>query len=214
MTLTQLEQAARERYNAVGETFWSTSEMINLIYAACLELSIETKCIERTYTTTTVASTQEYAFPTGTLAIKRVTYNGRKLMPITFREDDTLTLDNSITTTTGTPTYYIVWNDTIILRPIPDNALTLKVYSINEAQALTSTSTLEVPTFTHMRLVNYMLSEMYAKDKDFSSAGYYKKIWEQDKLEIKRWLRKRRRTDAFVGVQDEEMLGNTVLGTI
>jgi hypothetical protein len=214
MTPAEIEQAARERYNAVGETFWSQAEILNLIYAACLEISIETKCIERVYTTTTVASTQEYAFPTNAIAIKRVTYNGRKLKPTTFREDDSLTLDNSISTTTGTPAYYVVWNNTIILRPIPDSAVTLKIYSINEADEIDSTSTLEVPTFTHMRIVNYVVSEMYAKDKDFSSAGYYKKLWEQDKLEIKRWLRKRRRTDSFVGVQDEEMLGNTVLGII
>jgi hypothetical protein len=214
MTPTQIEQAARERYNAVGETFWSQSEMLSLIYAACLEISIETKCIERTYTTTTVASTQEYAFPTNTLAIKRVTYNGKKLMPITFREDDVLTLDNQSSTSTGTPQYYAVWNSTLILRPIPDAAQTLKIYSINEAQSLTIASTLEVPSFAHMRLVNYVVSEMYAKDKDFSSAAYYKKLWEQDKLEIKRWLRKTKRTDSFTGVQDDSMLANTVIGVV
>lgn len=213
MMPSEVEQMARERYNAVGETFWSQSEIFSLIYAACCEIAQETKCIERTYETTTVADTQEYPYPTNTISIKRVTYDGVKLAPIDFRKSDSLTLNNTTTTITGTPDYYVEWNGTIILFPTPNDAKTLKVYSYNQPQAVTVTSSLEVPEIFHTRLVNYVLSEMYAKDKDFSSAQYYKTMWEQkDKAEIKKWINKRRRGDSFATVLDEDSLPNTILG--
>lgn len=215
MTPLEVEQAARERYNAVGETFWSSSEIMDLIYAACLEIATETECIERTYTTTTVAGTQEYPFPDQTIEIKRVTWNGRKLEPINFREDDILTGLNASTTDQGEPAYYAQWNETMVLRPIPNDAQTLKIYSINEPQEVTSTSVLEVPTFSHMRIVNYVLGEMYAKDKDFNSAKYYKDLWlEVDLPAIKRFAKKRLRRDRPARVQNEEVSSRTILGII
>jgi hypothetical protein len=214
MTVSELETAARQRYNAVGETFWSASEIQNLMYSACLELSTETQCIERVYTTDTTIGEQDYDFPTSTIAIKRVTYNGRKLRAVNMREDDALTLNNQSTAETGSPQYYTVWNYTISLRPIPDSVYALKIYSINEPQEITNTSILEVPVEFQMRLVNYMLSEMYAKDKDINTASYYLKKWEKDKNDIKRWMKLRKRTDSYARVMDEETLPETFLGAV
>jgi hypothetical protein len=120
LTPTQLETIIRQRTNTVGDTFWSTDEMLKLFWMAHLEMAREAMCIERTYTTTSVASQQEYDYPTQTIAIKRVTYDGEKLQPITMSEDDALTLSDSTTTALGTPKIYFVWNETIYLRPVPD----------------------------------------------------------------------------------------------
>lgn len=206
MTPAQIEQAARERYNAVGETFWSSSEIMTLIYGACLELAIETLCIEQTYTTTTVSGTAEYAYPTNTISIKYITYNGIPVDPIDLDQGNSITLNTVTSNTTGSPLGYSIWNDTITLWPTPNDAQTLKIYSYNEPQEVTSNSTLEVPSVFHLRLVNYVVSEMYAKDKDFSSAKYYKGIWENDKIHIKRWVAKRKRGHRFAAVKDEEAL--------
>lgn len=215
MNLSDTEQFIREGYNAVGETFWSQSEMWRLIYAACMDLAVETKCIERTYSTSTVVDQQEYDFPTNTIEIKRVTFDGRKLEPIDFRQDDVLTVNNAATTTTGTPVYYTQWNETIALRPIPDSVGTLEIFSVNEPQEISaSTTTLELPSFTHTRLANYVWSRMYAKDKDFNSAAYYQKLWEKDKIDVKRWLAKRKRGDGFASIKDEESLATPVFGGV
>lgn len=215
MTIDQLEQAARERYNAVGEPFWSQAEMWNLMYSGCLELATETLCIERTYSTTTVSGTQEYSFPTNVIMVKRVTYDGSKLEPISQRQGDTLTLNDGSVNVTGSPAWYGQFNETFIMYPTPDDALTLKVWGIVEPQMIiAATATLEVPSFTHMRLVNYMLSEMYAKDKDFASAGYYKGIWEKDKIQVKAWMRKARRGDSPAMVINEDRMPTTILGLI
>lgn len=215
MTPTELEQMARERYNAVGETFWSSAEMRNLMYAACVELGIETECIERTYSTTTVADTAEYEFPTNIVIPKRVTYYGAKLEPINMRQGDALTLNQNGVTTTGTPQWYSQFNNTFTLYPTPNDAQELKVWGIVEPQQITTASTeLESPTWTHARLVNYMLSEMYAKDKDFGAADKYRGKWEQDKLWVKRVMKTKRRGDSPAQVLDEEHLPKTLLGLI
>lgn len=215
MILSDLELTIREGYNAVGETFWSQAEIWRLIYGACMDLAVETKCIERTYTTTTVALQQEYAFPGNTIEIKRVTYDGRKLEPIDFRQDDVLTVNNAATAISGTPVYYTQWDEVLALRPIPDSALTLKIYSVNEPQEITTaTTTLEVPSFTHMRLCNFVWARMYAKDKDFNTSAFCQKSWEKDKIDVKRWMAKRKRGDSFASVKDEESLATPVFGGV
>lgn len=214
MTPAQIEQAARERYNSVGETFWSQSEIMTLIYEACMEIATETHCIEETYTTSTVADQQEYAKPTNSIGIKRITYAGNKLLKITFREDDALTLNNATTTATGTPQYYAEWGETIYLRPVPSGVGTLKVFSINEPQAVTSTSTLEVPSVFHLAMIDKVVGEMCAKDENMSAATYYLNRWEQKKVKAKALWRKMKRTDSFTAVQDEETLPTTILGAV
>lgn len=216
MTPNELLTNARQRYNAVNDTFFTDAELYNLIYAAELDaVKFVPELIRNTYTTTSVASQQDYSYPTNTHTIKRVTYNGSKLLPITLREDDALRLNGTTSTLTGTPQYYYTWNNVISFQPTPDTAsLTIKIWSYNTPQAVTGSSTLELPTLFHMSIVNYMLAEMCGKDKDFNSAAYYRKIWEAEKLEMKKWIRKHYRGDAFSSVMDEETLPQTMLGVV
>ena len=214
MTPSEIEEVARNKYNAIGDSFWSQAEIFDLITEACNEAALEGLMIQRTYTTTTVSGTQEYDFPTNVMALKRVTYNGQKLKPITMREDDAVTGLNQGTTSTGTPQYYYTWNYTVSLRPIPDGAYTLKLWTYNEPSAISVTSTLEIPTMFHMRLVNFILAEMAAKDQNAKVAMYYAQRWEKSKIEMKKWAAKRKRTDSFGEVQDEDQMVASYLGFV
>lgn len=214
MTVTQIITAARNRYNAVSDSFWSDSELIQELYDACLDMARESLVIERTYSTSAVASQQDYAYPGDTIAIKRVTYNGKKLRPISFREDDSITGLNQSTTATGTPQYYAIWNETLSLRPIPSGTDTIKVWSYNEPAALTATSTLEIPTQFHMDLVNYILAQMGAKDSNFTAAQFYSLKWSAAKLAAKRWSARKKRSDGFAAVQDEDAMIEGPLGAV
>lgn len=214
MTPSEIELAAREQYNAIGDTTWSSAEIMRLIYGACLELANETNIIERTYTTDTVAAQQEYDFPTNTISIKRITYEGNKLQPITFRDDDTVTVGDADTTAQGTPQYYMVWNRTIYLRSVPDAVGELKIFSYNRPQAVTSSSTLEIPDEFHMDVVDYVLEKMNAKDRNFEGANYHRGLWMAAKQRAKQWVKKRKRADGFAAVQDEESHVGTILGTV
>ena len=214
MTPTQIEELSRNKYNAIGDSFFFQDEILGYMYEACLELARHAKMIERTYTTSTVASQQEYSYPTNTIAIKRITYDGKKLKPITFREDDAITGLNQSTTSAGTPQYYAIWNETIYLRPIPSSVATLKIFSYNEPSALTITSTLEIPTQFHMDIVNFIVSEMASKDLNYTAADRYLQKWERAKIEARKWQRIKNRGDSFSTVQDEDMMVEGYLGIV
>lgn len=214
MTPLEINTAARQRYNAVGDDFWSDAEIYNLIWQACLELANEGLLIERVFTTATVASQQEYDWPTNAIAIKRITYDGKKLDQISFREDDTLTLVNQGTAATGTPQCYVVWNNVFYLRPVPSTVGTLKVWAYVEPQTVSSTSTLEVPTEFHMSIVNFILSEMSAKNKNYEGFQHYRGLWEKDVIRAKKLAKRKMTGDAFQIVKNVDILPQTILGTV
>lgn len=215
MTPTELETAIRERYNALNDTFFSQSEIFNYIYHAQCILAVTCNAIQNKATATTTSGTREYAFPTNAMAIKRVEYNGRKLTPISFKEDDALTLSDSTTQDLGTPSFYSQWDKTIYLRPTPDSSsATLTYYVYSMPQAVTTVSTLDVPAEFHMSLSYFALYMMSLKDQNESMALAYVKMWDAEVARCKQWQRKMYSSDSFRGIQDLEMLPNTIVGNM
>ncbi len=215
MTPAEIVLMARRRYNSVSDSFWSDQELYDVIYQACLEVSDEAYAVERTYSTTTVSGTQEYSFPTNAIALKRVTWDGRKLTKIDMIEDDAITGLNQDTTDTGNPEFYWIWNDTISLRPVPGSAATLKIWTLNEPSSISSgTQTVEIPSQHHARLVNPVLSAMAAKDSNFTAAGYYQGLWDKDKIKIRMSIARMKRADKFTTVKDENMIVETYIGGV
>lgn len=215
MTPLEINTAARQRYNAVGDDFFSDSEIYNMIYQACCEMAVTGLIIEQTYSTLSVAGQQEYNWPTNALNIKRITYNGRKLVPITFREDDILTILDQATSATGLPTSYAMWNDIFYLRPVPDtSAVIIKVFANITPQSVTSTSTIEIPSEFQMSLVNFIISEMSAKNKNYAGAQYYRSLWEKDLKRSAAMNAKSKIGDAFQFVKNVDIIPQSDLGNI
>lgn len=220
MTPADILTIARARYNAVSDSFFTDQELYYSIYQAELELSNEMNMVEAIYTTTTTQGTRQYAFPTQTRIIKRVEHINLsgiavKLEPITFREDDALTLVNIASTSQGVPQFYSMFNYTLYLRPVPDTtACTIKVYSYNEPQVVTSTSVLDTPSPFHMDIVDFCVMQMYLKDKAPDMAQAYKILWDQAKMRAKRWVQKKKRGDAFTVVMNEDNLAVTLTGPV
>jgi hypothetical protein len=218
MTPQQIEDAARRKYNSVGSTFYAQAEIWDLIYQAECEIARETKMLEGLDTSlTTTAGTQSFAYPTGVLEIKRIEVNGSKISKIDFRDDDVVTLLNSSSTAQGTTLYYYDWNKTIYLRPIPStSALAIKIYYYKEpALVISASQVLEVPALFHMCIVDFVLAEMAAKDKQMDVADYYFKRWYDKHLpEAKAWTRKRKTGDKYNVVKDEADLVGAFLGPL
>jgi hypothetical protein len=214
MTPLQINTAARQRYNAVGDSFWSDAEIYDLIYQACTELATKAYLIERYYTASTVADTQQYSYPTNAFAIKRITYDGVRLTRIDFRQDDMLTLWNQATTATGTPQYWAEFNQVFYLRPIPSAVGTLGVYAYAQPQTIISTSTLEIPDEWHMDLVYFINREMSAKNKNYEGAQYYGTLWEKTVERAVQFGQRKKRGDSFAIVQDVDILPETIVGSI
>ena len=70
MTPSQIETAARRKYNAVGDSLWSTEEIFGLIDAAQLDSCSEGMLIEKIFTSSTVADQEEYDEPDNVVQIK------------------------------------------------------------------------------------------------------------------------------------------------
>lgn len=214
MQVTDIQTAARDLYNAVGDAYFSDTQINNWMTQACSELAEIGWLIERVYSTSTVANQQDYAYPTNTIAIKRVTVNGKKIKRVTHRQDDALTLSNQNSTQTGFPVYYTDFNYTLSLRSIPDSAYTLKIYSYNLAQTITNSSVLEIPTLFQFKIVDYILYRMFTKDKDIPMMQFHKTEWEKTLMSARQYKAKAKRTDGFTTVQDEETLPVTIMGEV
>lgn len=214
MTPAQIETAARNAYNSIGDTFYGSDEIMQLIYFACMELVDAGLVIERTFTADTVISQREYDYPSQAIGIRRITYNGDKLDPIDFSEDDTITLDDAETTNTGTPKYYSIWNEIIYLRPVPDAVQEMKVFAYVEPQEITNLSTLEVPTKFHPGIVDFVLKEMVLKDGNFRSYDKYEARWQNNLVGVKKWTAKKKRTDGNAVVKNEELMNTRIVGRV
>lgn len=211
MTPSQFEDRARQRYNAVNDTFWSSAEILGYLTDACTAAASEGLLIEGLDTSiTTVNGTQSYAFPTNVVAIKRMTWNDIRVDPIDMIEDDAVTPFTTGVTDTGNPLYYWIWNSRIYLRPIPASAQTLKLWVYKTPSDITASSTLEVPTELQPELFNYVLREMTAKDKNYGAADRYDKAWEKSLLKIRSWARRRKRADGFTVVKSEEIISRGI----
>jgi hypothetical protein len=213
MTPTELNTYVRQQYNAVNDTFFTDSEIFNYALEAETELARHAYVIKSTYTDTSVASQQEYAYPTNALAVYRVTYAGRKLRPITFREDDQVTLLNAATTATGEPLYYAKWDDVLHLRPVPaSSGDTIKVYTYDIPASITASGSLNVPARYHLSLANFCISKMATKDKNLQLAQYYHNLWvdtlkQARSEEVRAW-----NADGFTGSQGVVGYEDTILG--
>lgn len=201
MTPAELELAARTRYNAIDDPHFTSAMIMDIIYQGSMTLALECNCIEKTYETTSTAGTREYSYPTNAISIRRVEYDGMKVRPSTLERDPK---SSSVTTSpSGTPSEYAVWEADLILFPTPDESdLTIKVFAYAKPQAVTSSSTLDLPAEYHLDLLDLILSVMYAKDQNERMATYHRNLWEKSIDRIKRNVSKKKRGDQLYVVKD------------
>lgn len=216
MTPSEVETAARYRYGASTDTFFSQAEIFELIYQAEMVLATRAHCIQALDTsTTTVSGTQSYAFPTNFISVKRVTWNGRWLKKINFNEDDVLTSLSAATTATGEPSFYYIWNNYIYLREIPNAAQTLAIIGFKQPTALSTSpisTSLSVPARYHTGLIDFVVAHMALKDKEFTIYQMLMDRWDLVVKEAERYEEKRKRADSLNYVRLEEQMPTTDFG--
>lgn len=213
MTPLEVADAARREYNvASGDTFFSDTQMYEWLYAAEIELCKKTTIAKQVFSTTTTASVQEYNYPTNAFMIKNVTYDGRPLKRITFRDDDLLTGGDQSSTSEGTPVGYVDWAQVLYLRPIPDDAKTLKMWCyVHPAEVHTASSSFVIPDEFHMQLKEYLLARMCAKNKNYDGYNFYYNLWLGVIVEATEYVRLKERGDNFNTVQNVDLLENNNL---
>ena len=174
ITLTQLNDIIRQRYNAVGDTYFSDQYIYDLVFEAESKLAKDGYVIENTYITSSVSGTRELSYPTNTLAVREVRYNYDKLIKLPLIDDPKVDSSNP----TGTPTHYSIWDNVIILYPTPDTSSdTIQVRVYEYPQRLTSTSTLNVPDEYQIDVCNFVLAHMALKDSNVPLYREYMSLW-------------------------------------
>lgn len=212
-TPAQIEASARAKYNAVGDTFLNSEEFYDLIYEAETILAEEAFVIEKTYSSVSVASQREYAWPTLAISIKRIEYDGTKLTYSTFREDDNVTTSRTDTTTIGRPTIYQLWERNFYLRAIPDtDDLVIKVFSYDMPNLQSSpTANLDTPEHYKKDIINYVVANMAMKDGNVNVAQQYFLRWELGVKRAKKWQIKRRSVDGPRMVKNVDVMPQSYL---
>lgn len=208
----QIETAARQKINAVNDSaFWSSAEIQNYLFFSCQEMAVKTNCIEAIYSTTSVASQDQYSKPTLAMGIRRITYNDKKLMPIDQRIYDSL-IGGIGTAATGTSTYWWMYNDVINLYPIPDTtALTIKIWTYDEPSLTTFGGPITIPTPYHHLLVEGVCYHMASKEAGNPLVQMFGSKWEAGIEYVKEHMRRKKRGDNFARVhREEDMVSNNI----
>jgi hypothetical protein len=204
VTLAQFLDYVRRRHNAESDTYWSDTELYQLATSRCNEVLSIIGAIEGTDTsTTTVAGTSTYSWPTGTSAVKALLYDGQLLQQITFREWEQRKAAG--TTPQGQPESYVTWNRQVIIVPTPNAAKTLTYYLEKFQTYLTSSGSLEIPEELHFRMCDGVLCDMAVKDLNLGLAQFYESKWNGvHKPEFYKWRARSRRRGKYALTQDSD----------
>lgn len=212
MTPSQIETYARQRLNSVGSKLWSSEEIIQqYLYVAATELAEESLCIENRYTTTSVVDQAEYSRPTRSIAVYQIVYDGLKLKPISERMYNIVNYDTT-TVPTGTPSYYMVFDDSIKLYPTPNDTKTIEIYSYDMPDEITASSSLEIPKLFHKDLVIGVAYHMSLKELGHPHMPMLKAEWDRRIEKAKRNWERLKYRDTTLRVLNEEELPSSELG--
>lgn len=204
MTVAEISAAARNNLNALTDLLWSDTEVYQNIRMACNQMAVRTRCIEKTSTSASVASTQSYAKPSDVAEIWRIEYEGRKLQKISKREADTLVPDNT-TVLTGTPTHYVEYGDNVYLYPTPTSSSDdIVFWYYGEHATVTASSTLEIPTKYHYVVVSGVTYLMCPKDLGHPLTVFWRDKWFTGLAEVEAHVRRSKKADRFRIVATEE----------
>ena len=201
MTPTQIETMARRQYNAVGDTFYSTEEIMDYIYKAQMEFCKYTFMLKKVFSTATVVGQTEYPMPSSTISIKYLEVDGVKLDPISMIENEELNIANYTATAADVTGSYWQWGQSFFLSNEPVTAgLTIKVYTYAMPQPVTNISVIEVPAEYHLDLVTYVNYMMAVKDENGNAGAAYQGEWISALREARKLERRKLRGDSFASV--------------
>ena len=200
LTVSDLLERARQRYNAVGDDFFSDQMLRDAIFDAQSDLAKEGYVIEKTFETDSVADQREYTYPDNVLSIREIRYDYEKLEKVALYKDP----KTSSADPTGTPSQYAIWDEVIYLFPTPDTSSeTIQIKCYAYPQDITSNSdSIEVPQEYREDIITFVNYVMAMKDQNFTLADRLFNSWQMVIEKARRQRQKRQRGDSFAQVKD------------
>lgn len=170
----------RTDLNELTAAFWTDAELITWIDEAITEIVNQTRCLEATVEDVTLASSDyDYTLSSSFLDVEMALYDsGDDSRGIQIYALDRTNLnDIGHVVETGRPKKYALWNDQIIVWPIPDSTIsgtTIHVYYIPMPSGVTtSTSPIETPAYFDPAITDYVKAKAYLKDNRINLANTF-----------------------------------------
>jgi hypothetical protein len=217
MTLAQFVAFVKNRHNetSASTSYRSDDEIYALITGRANEILSIIGLIEATDTDSTVVATQAYDLPTNFVNVKALLYEGELLQQVNFREWEQDKAGG--TTPSGTPVKYVVWNNQVLLIPVPDAIGTLTFYGEKYHPFIDATlvTTIQVPEELHFRLADGVIGDMAVKDLNMQMATFYENKWNSvHKPEFYRWKSRKKRGGKYAVTGDSDSGVQTDQGVI
>ena len=215
MTNNEFIEYVRNMHNAIGDDNWSDDEILALARARSNEIISIIGAIESRDTISSVVDQESYAYPTNVIRIHRVRWDKIDLKLITFTQ---LNFQNRRGTAppSGTPLHYLLWNNNILLSPIPGTIKDIDLFTEKEQGVITTGSgTIDIPSVLHTRLADGVLEFMFIKDENLGMGTHFQNKWIRDHIPaFREWKNLRRRNGSPITTTDVDSTLETELGVI
>jgi hypothetical protein len=164
----------RRASNLLGDDamlVFETADLLDMINDAQMDICRKTGFLTGTDNFDGVKGTEKYDLQASCIEVKRVTWQGSRLIRTTWQELDMI--DPARNTTQGTPTKFYVDGDQIGLYPVPSTTTTLAVsvqYSRCPIALSSDTQTPELPLAFHEDIVTRVVARGHEQVEDFQAS--------------------------------------------
>lgn len=167
-------------WGGTQKSIWSDTELLQWVNDGTNDIVARTQCLEDIETETLVANTYTYALTTNFIAIKAVIYKDAAGNEWSLEKGNYLGSPGKFSfghseSMTGSPAYFIQWENSVIVYPIPDATAagdTIDVYMvIRPTAAVGATDDVKVPAYYDRALTLYVVIQALYKDGQFNKAA-------------------------------------------
>lgn len=165
------------------------SKVDNLINQAIRDVSVRFNWpfLAKTDTIAIVNGTDTYAFPTDADRIQAILLTD-STEPLEEVSAATGLAADGLSPSTGTPSWFFIWGEQFILRPVPDADTTLTVYYFRKPTVLTNDG--DSPEFAeqfHYVLTDFVMQQLWEREEDFEKGNVYKDRYTQGVEQMARY---------------------------
>lgn len=184
MNVADIIQAVKRQFGDESGVQMTDEDIIRWINSGMRQIVLQNESLmEKTVTTSTVAGQQQYDLPVDLLKLSGIQYREatnqayRRIKGYSLAEFNEIIDgwdESSSNQTTGSPVCYTIYEQKIIVYPIPSEIIiaAFKVYyNRSTVNVVTSTDTPELPLLYHDVLVKYCLQQAYEMDEDWDAVG-------------------------------------------
>jgi hypothetical protein len=185
VTLTEMRTAVRTRIgNPSTDGFFTDAQLTDLINEALAAVSAEEDWpwLQTSANITTVAGTAAYAAPAGWVHTKQLYINlYDPMIYLSLAEIDSIS-----TTDTGQPQMFTVYDEDIVLRPVPDAVYTVvHQYNRSETALAADGDTPLMPSIFHYAIVTLAAKLAHDRQRDLQRSQI-------EEADYQGWLRRMR----------------------